>query len=195
MQCGQDAQCGRRSRQAAGGDDQAGLRLFGEPSLISILLLVCVAEAESMATACPAAHNLCAAVIYTSSRSSPRTYERRTTTRRVDAGWRPRDWRPRMHGGPVLEVAPHGSLCLCVGSLSLSEPVRTAHTTECMNIKTPVRLASSGHRSGSGGTALLRLLVPSSILQKYPEPRPLFRKTVTTGSSRDFKVVFSGCRV
>jgi len=27
-----------------------------------------------------------------------------------------------------------------------------AHTTECMNIKTPVRLASSGHRSG--GTAL-----------------------------------------
>eukprot|EP00964_Phaeocystis_antarctica_P069803 scaffold42458_cov68-Phaeocystis_antarctica.AAC.2 len=55
VRCGQDPQCGRCSEQAAVGDHQAGLRL------ISILLLVCVAEAESMATVYPAARNLCAA--------------------------------------------------------------------------------------------------------------------------------------
>jgi hypothetical protein len=36
--------------------------------LIGELIVVCVAEAESMATAYPAARNLCAAVTYTSSR-------------------------------------------------------------------------------------------------------------------------------
>ena len=71
-----------------------------------------------------------------------------------------------MHGGPVLEVAPHGSLCLCVGSLSLSEPVYSTHTTECMNIKTPVRLVT--------GQGVLRLLIPSSILYKYPGAQRVF---------------------
>ena len=131
MRGGQDPQRGPGSPEAEGRDHQAGLQV------ISILLLVCVAGAESMAAAYPAAHNLCAAVVSTRAREA--RPEHTNEGQRLDV-WTP-DGGPAT-GGPACMAAPFWRWPLmaafaCVWAVCHCLSLCTAHTTECMNIKTP----------------------------------------------------------